>query len=75
MREAIAHRKSRPVFMLDLAVPRDIEPQVSQLSDVYLYGVDDLAQLVQAGVAHRQQASEAAEQIVSEGVERFSTSP
>ena len=71
VREAIAHRKSRPVFMLDLAVPRDIEPQVSQLSDVYLYDVDDLAQLVQAGVAHRQQASEAAEQIVSEGVERF----
>lgn len=69
--EAVRHRKSRPVFMLDLAVPRDIEPQVAQLPDVYLYSVDDLAQLVQVGVAHRQQASEEAERIVVDGVERF----
>ncbi len=71
VRQAVKQRKSRPMFMLDLAVPRDIEPQVTQLRDVYLYSVDDLAQLVQAGVAHRQQASEQAERIVVDGVERF----
>ncbi len=71
VRAALQKRMSRPMFMLDLAVPRDIEPQVGQLNDVFLYSIDDLAQVVQAGVAHRQQASENAERIVADGVVRF----
>jgi glutamyl-tRNA reductase len=44
---ALKARRHRPMFMVDLAVPRDIEPEVAQLSDVYLYTVDDLSALVQ----------------------------
>jgi hypothetical protein len=46
---ALKARKHRPMFMVDLAVPRDIEPEVKALEDVYLYTVDDLAQVVQTG--------------------------
>src|SRR5574340_707643 len=51
---AIKARKHRPMFMVDLAVPRDIEAEVAELDDVFLYTVDDLAQVVQDGVANRQ---------------------
>ena len=51
---AIKARKRRPIFMVDLAVPRDIEPEVAQLDDIYLYTVDDLAQVVQEGLGNRQ---------------------
>ena len=53
---ALKKRKHRPMFMVDLAVPRDIEPEVKSLEDVYLYTVDDLASVVQAGQAQRQAA-------------------
>lgn len=68
---AIAMRKMRPMFMLDLAVPRDIEPQVEQLPDVYLYTVDDLREIVQQGRAHRQAAVTQAESIIDSGVQNF----
>ena len=57
--------------MVDLAVPRDIEPEVKGLSDVYLYTVDDLAHVVQTGQANRQAAVSQAEQIVDQGVQDF----
>ncbi len=68
---ALKQRKKRPMFMVDLAVPRDIEPEVARLSDVYLYTVDDLATLVQAGSEKRQAAVEQAEAIIETGVQSF----
>ena len=68
---ALKQRKHRPIFMVDLAVPRDIEPEVKALSDVYLYTVDDLAQVVQQGHASRQAAVAQAEVIIDAGVQSF----
>ena len=68
---AIKSRKRRPMFMVDLAVPRDIEPEVAQLSDVYLYTVDDLSQRVQTASEKRQAAVAQAEAIVETGVQGF----
>ena len=68
---AVKARKHRPIFMVDLAVPRDIEPEVKALQDVYLYTVDDLGQLVQTAQASRQAAVAQAEAIVDAGVQSF----
>jgi glutamyl-tRNA reductase len=68
---ALKKRRHRPIFMVDLAVPRDIEPEVRQLDDVYLYTVDDLAQVVQTGQASRQAAVAQAEAIIDAGVLSF----
>jgi glutamyl-tRNA reductase len=68
---ALKSRRHRPMFMIDLAVPRDIEPEVARLSDVYLYTVDDLATLVQTAGDRRQAAVEQAEAIIETGVQNF----
>lgn len=68
---AIKVRKHRPIFMVDLAVPRDVEPEVSQLDDVFLYTVDDLAKVVQEGLGSRQQAAIEAEAIIGTQVDSF----
>ena len=68
---ALKLRRHRPIFMVDLAVPRDIEPEVKALEDVFLYTVDDLAQVVQTGRAHRQAAVARAEVIIDAGVQNF----
>ncbi|MDQ0568608.1 glutamyl-tRNA reductase [Variovorax paradoxus] len=68
---ALKARKHRPMFMVDLAVPRDIEPEVKALEDIYLYTVDDLAQVVQQGHANRQAAVAQAEVIIDAGVQSF----
>jgi glutamyl-tRNA reductase len=68
---ALKTRKHRPMFMVDLAVPRDIEPEVKALEDVYLYTVDDLASVVQTGQANRQAAVAQAEAIIDAGVQSF----
>ena len=68
---ALKKRRHRPIFMVDLAVPRDIEPEVRELGDVYLYTVDDLAQVVQTGQASRQAAVAQAEAIIDAGVQSF----
>ncbi len=68
---ALKLRKHRPMFMVDLAVPRDIEPEVKSLEDVYLYTVDDLSTVVQAGQANRQAAVAQAEAIIDAGVQSF----
>jgi glutamyl-tRNA reductase len=68
---ALKQRRRRPMFLADLAVPRDIEPEVARLSDVYLYTVDDLSQLVQSGSDKRQAAVTQAEAIVDAGVRGF----
>ncbi len=68
---ALKKRRHRPMFMVDLAVPRDIEPEVKQLEDVYLYTVDDLASVVQTAQANRQAAVAQAEAIIDAGVQSF----
>ncbi len=64
-------RKRRPMLMVDLAVPRDIEAEVGQLQDVFLYTLDDLGKLVQSGVEHRQAAVTQAEAIIETRVGAF----
>ncbi|MEY4730535.1 MAG: hypothetical protein RL020_1693 [Pseudomonadota bacterium] len=68
---AIKARKHRPMFMLDLAVPRDIEPEVSQLNDVFLYTVDDLASVVREGRDARLGAVADAQAIIDSHVADF----
>lgn len=68
---AIRQRRHRPVFMVDLAVPRDIEPEVGELEDVYLYSVDDLKEVIDSNLENRESAARDAEQIISEGVATY----
>ena len=68
---AVKLRKHRPMFMVDLAVPRDIEVEVKALPDIYLYTVDDLAHVVQTGKDSRQAAVADAEVIINSGVQNF----
>ncbi|OHX22130.1 glutamyl-tRNA reductase [Chromobacterium sphagni] len=69
---AIKQRRHRPIFMLDLAVPRDIELEVAQLDDVFLYSVDDIAGIVEVGKEARQSAAAEAETIIQARVAEFS---
>lgn len=68
---ALKKRKNRPMFMVDLAVPRDIEPEVKDLRDAYLYTVDDLASVVRTAQAQRQATVAEAEVIIDAGVMNF----
>jgi glutamyl-tRNA reductase len=68
---AIRARRHRPIFMVDLAVPRDVEFEVGELDDVFLYTVDDLAQVVESGLESRQSAVVDAEAIVAARVDSF----
>ncbi len=72
VKSALKARRHRPIFMVDLAVPRDIEPEIATLSDVYLYTVDDLSTLVQSAGEKRQAAVAQAEAIIDAGVQSFS---
>lgn len=65
MENAIKQRKHCPVFMVDLAVPRDIEPEVSHLSDIYLYTVDDMQGIIRENVKARETAALEAQEIIS----------
>jgi glutamyl-tRNA reductase len=68
---AIKLRRHWPMFMVDLAVPRDIEVEVGEMDDVFLYTVDDLAQVVESGLESRQAAVVEAEAIIATQVETF----
>jgi glutamyl-tRNA reductase len=68
---ALKQRKHRPMFLVDLAVPRDIEAEVSALDDAFLYTVDDLGELIKEGVQARQDAVLQAEAIIDHGVRSF----
>jgi len=68
---AIKVRRHRPIFMIDLAVPRDIEEEIGELDDVFLYTVDDLAQVVESGLESRQAAVVEAEDIIAARVQDF----
>lgn len=71
VQSALKMRKHRPIFMLDLAVPRDIEASVAELPDVYLYTVDDLEQVIEENRASRREAAEQAQAIIDLQVEHF----
>ena len=71
LESAIKKRKHKPIFMVDLAVPRDIEAEVEQLGDVYLYTVDDLQNTINENMDSRRRAAEQAEEIIDTEVEHF----
>ncbi|HEX7342602.1 MAG TPA: glutamyl-tRNA reductase [Rhodanobacteraceae bacterium] len=68
---AIETRRHRPVFLVDIAVPRDIEPAVGELKDVFLYGIDDLRQVIDDNRRSREAAAHEAEAIIDLSVERY----
>lgn len=68
---ALKQRKHKPMFMLDIAVPRDIEAQVGELDDVYLYTVDDLHAVIDENKKSRVAAADQAEDIISQGIEQY----
>jgi glutamyl-tRNA reductase len=71
MRLAMRRRRHRPVFMVDLAVPRDIDPAVGRMEDIYLYTVDDLNGVIEEGLRTRQEAAAHAEEMLDVHVARF----
>ena len=68
---AVKQRKHRPMLMIDIAVPRDIEPEAGDLEDIYLYTVDDLQEIIQEGLRSRQEAAKQAEEIIEHQVAHF----
>lgn len=68
---ALKQRKHKPILMIDLAVPRDIEPEVTNLSDIYLYTVDDLQNVIELNLQSRKEAAIQAEKIIDMEVEQF----
>jgi glutamyl-tRNA reductase len=68
---AVRARRRRPIFMVDLAVPRDIDPAISALEDVYLFSIDDLQQLIDENRHQRQVAADGARVVIDEEVARF----
>jgi len=68
---ALKKRKNKPMFMVDIAVPRDIEEEVSELDDVYLYTVDDLQEIIQENQKSRENAAEEAREIIEQQADDF----
>lgn len=69
--KALTGRKRKPIFMVDLSVPRNIAPAVGEIDDIYLYTIDDLGRVIDAGLKARQAAADEAEDIIDVQVERF----
>lgn len=69
--KVMRERKSRPLFMVDIAVPRDVEPEVNELENVYLYNIDDLKTLCEAHLKDRLREAEKAKKIIEEEVRRL----
>lgn len=68
---ALGSRRRRPLFVVDLAVPRNVEPAVGELDDVFLYSVDDLGEVIEQGLQRRREAADEAETMIEREVERF----
>jgi glutamyl-tRNA reductase len=68
---AIKRRRHKPMFIVDIAVPRDVEPEVAELPDVYLYTIDDLTEIIEENIKQRRSAAESAEHLVLEGAEAY----
>jgi glutamyl-tRNA reductase len=71
MRGVINRRRNRPMFLIDIAVPRNIEPEVNKLEGVFLYDIDDLDRVVKTNIEGRRNVAEEAEEIITEEVERM----
>lgn len=69
--QAIHKRKNKPIFLIDIAVPRDIAPEVNDLENVYLYDIDDLQNVVNANMEERQKEAENAMEIIKQEVTKF----
>jgi glutamyl-tRNA reductase len=67
----LARRRNRPMFFIDIAVPRDVDPEVNKLDGIFVYDIDDLQQVVSTHVADRRREAQRAEEIIAEEVERF----
>jgi glutamyl-tRNA reductase len=71
MKKAVRARKRKPVFAVDLAVPRDLDPAISELGDVYLYTIDDLDKVIVEGQSNREAAVADADRILDEETRRY----
>jgi glutamyl-tRNA reductase len=71
MHRVIAARRNKPAFLIDIAVPRNIDPGVNDLDNVFLYDIDDLQEVVNANLRERMKEADRAEELVSEEVERM----
>src|SRR6202171_1695898 len=71
MKKAIGARRNRPMFLIDIAVPRNIEPSVNKLDNVFLYDIDDLQKVVDSNIEGRMHSADEAEAIIREEVERM----
>jgi glutamyl-tRNA reductase len=71
MQKVIRERKQRPVFIIDISVPRNIDPEVNHLDNVYLYNIDDLQGVVDANIFERKKEAEKAEGIIGEEIDTF----
>jgi glutamyl-tRNA reductase len=70
-RQFMGRRRNRPMFFIDIAVPRDVDPQVNEVEGCFVYDIDDLSQVAQANQADRHREAAAAETIVSREVDRY----
>ena len=71
MQRVIAARRNKPMFLIDIAVPRNIEPAVNDLDNVFLYDIDDLQEVVNSNLRERMKEADHAETLVAEEVERM----
>jgi glutamyl-tRNA reductase len=71
MQRVIAARRNKPMFLIDIAVPRNIEPEVNDLDNVFLYDIDDLQEVVNSNLRERAKEADHAEKMVAEEVERM----
>jgi glutamyl-tRNA reductase len=71
VKQAIRKRKHRPIYIVDIAVPRDVDPAVGKLDDIYLYTVDDLQGVIDENMKNREQAAKQAEEIIDTQVSQF----
>ena len=69
----IKRRKNRPIFLIDIAVPRNLDPEINKIDNVYLYDIDDLQSVVESNIKDRQKEAELAKEIIEEEIETFQT--
>ena len=67
----LARRRNRPMFFIDIAVPRDVDPELNKIDNIFLYDIDDLQQVVEANLAERRHEAQRGEQIIEREVDRF----
>ena len=71
MQKVMKERKHRPVFLIDISVPRNIDPEINKIDNVYLYNVDDLQEVIETNILERKKEATKAETIINEEVEKF----